>query len=422
MRSRTDSESVRTSRPSTWADPALRGKRPVSILMTVVFPLPLGPRKPKISPFSTQKLTSLTAVKLPNLRTRCSAEMAARTGDCDSLAILSTRRFKFHIRGHPGEHAARGVVDADLDPEDLMDAFLAGLYVARKKFRLLIDLLHFSVKNGVGKGIDADFRLLPEADASELRLGYVNADIDLVFLEKRGDRNIRGDDVSRPDIEDFHDGGGGRHDLALAEAGDVVSVGGFGLIDVFAAIAAFHFLQVGLRLKIARLGGRNLLRTVPALHFIVLVLRHVPLCEGHLPICFSGVPLLPGDQILFGESVVTVKVEPRADFIGFGAFQIGLRGSNVLFAVTVPPQLIIRFGLFRGGARLGNLLRSVATLSFLRGGAGLLESSLQLLVIEGEKDLAWLDRVSFANEHFVDSSPHDRADAHVSRLHRARAI
>src|SRR5438874_4299377 len=209
MRSRTASESVRTSRPSTWAEPPLRGNRPVSILMSVVFPLPFGPRKPKISPFSTRKVTSLTAVKLPNLRTRCSAEMAARTGDCGSVAIVSARRFKFHVRGHPGEHAARRVVDADFYPEDLMDAFLAGLYVAGKEFGLLIDLLHFSVKNGVGKGIDANFRLLPEPDASELRLGNVNTDVDLVLLEKRGDRSIRGDDISRPDIEDFHDGAGG---------------------------------------------------------------------------------------------------------------------------------------------------------------------------------------------------------------------
>src|SRR5215469_18512173 len=284
MRSRTASESVRTSRPSTWAEPPLRGKRPVSILMTVVFPLPLGPRKPKISPFSTQKLTSFTAVKLPNLRTRCSAEMASRAGACGSVAIVSAHRFKFYVRGHPGKHAARRVVDADFYAEDLMDAFLAGLYVARKEFGLLIDLLHFSLKNRVGKGIDTDFRLLSEPDSSELRLGNVDADVDLGLLKKRGDRSVRGDDISRPHIEDLNDGGGGRHDLSLAEAREVVGVSGFGLGDVLATIAAFHFLQVGLCLNIARLGRVNLLGTVPALHFIVLVLGHFPLRESHFPI------------------------------------------------------------------------------------------------------------------------------------------
>ena len=124
----------------------------------------------------------------------------------------------------------------------------------------------------------------------------------------------------------------------------------------------------------------------------------------------------------FGESVVTVKVEPRAHFIGLGALQIVLRGINVLFAVTVPPQLIIGLGLFRGGVRLGNFLRTEAMLRFLRVGAGLLESRLQFFVIEGEKNLSRLYRISLANEHFVDSSAHDRAHAHVPRLHCARAI
>jgi len=68
------------------AEPLLSGRRPVSILMTVVLPLPLGPRKPKISPFSTRKLTSFTAVTWPNLRTRCSAEMAVSAGFCGVVA------------------------------------------------------------------------------------------------------------------------------------------------------------------------------------------------------------------------------------------------------------------------------------------------------------------------------------------------
>ena len=75
-----------------------------------------------------------------------------------------------------------------------------------------------------------------------------------------------------------------------------------------------------------------------------------------------------------------------------------------------------------GGARLGNFLRTVAALRLLRVGVGLFESSREFFVIEGEKKLARLYRVSFANEHFVDSSAYDRADAHVPRLYRARAI
>ena len=38
---------------------------PVSIRMVVVFPLPFGPRKPKISPRATSKSMPSTAVKSP---------------------------------------------------------------------------------------------------------------------------------------------------------------------------------------------------------------------------------------------------------------------------------------------------------------------------------------------------------------------
>src|SRR5439155_3920394 len=132
MRSRTDSESAPTSTPSTRAEPPLSGKRPVSILMTVVFPLPLGPRKPKISPFSTRKLMSLTAVKLPKRLTRCSAEMAASAGFFVTFAIGSILCFKFHVGSHAGKHAAAGIFDANLYAENLVHAFLAGLDVARR--------------------------------------------------------------------------------------------------------------------------------------------------------------------------------------------------------------------------------------------------------------------------------------------------
>src|SRR2546429_1214593 len=146
MRLRTDSESVRTSRPSTLASPPLSGKRPVSILMTVVFPLPLGPRKPKISPFWTRKLTSLTAVKLPKRRTRCSAEMATATLIWGAPATISIPRFQFHVGSHACKNMAGGVIDADFFAHDLVDALFASLNVARQKFGLLIDLLDDAIE------------------------------------------------------------------------------------------------------------------------------------------------------------------------------------------------------------------------------------------------------------------------------------
>src|SRR2546428_1752685 len=105
--------------------------------MTVVLPLPLGPRKPKISPFSTRKLTSLTAVKLPKRRTRCSAEMATSPFDCRVLAMASIPRLQFHIRGHAGKHAAGGISDANLYTQKLGRTLLSGLGISRQGFNPL---------------------------------------------------------------------------------------------------------------------------------------------------------------------------------------------------------------------------------------------------------------------------------------------
>ena len=55
------------------AVPAVGGKYPVSIFIVVVLPAPFGPRNPTISLFSTEKLTSRTAVNLPNVLYKCSA-------------------------------------------------------------------------------------------------------------------------------------------------------------------------------------------------------------------------------------------------------------------------------------------------------------------------------------------------------------
>src|SRR6266852_7319843 len=200
MRSRTDSESVRTSRPSTRADPPLSGKRPVSILMTVVFPLPLGPRKPKISPFSTRKLRSLTAVKLPKRRTRLCAEMAASAGFFVASAMGSISLFEFHVGSHAGKHAASGIIDADLHAKNLMHAFLAGLDVARQEFGLLVDLFEDSFENCLRKGVDSDFGFLPDLEAAKFGFGNEDANVDLIFLKKCGDWRIGSNEVARADV------------------------------------------------------------------------------------------------------------------------------------------------------------------------------------------------------------------------------
>src|SRR5438309_6446697 len=171
MRSRTDSESAPTSTPSTRAEPPLSGKRPVSILMTVVFPLPLGPRKPKISPFSTRKLTSLTAVKLPKRRTRFCAKMAASAGFFVMSAIGSISIFELHIGSHARKNMSGGITDANLHAKNLVHAFFAGLDVARQEFSLLVNLFEDPFENCFRKGVDSDFGLLAELEAAIFGLG-----------------------------------------------------------------------------------------------------------------------------------------------------------------------------------------------------------------------------------------------------------
>src|SRR5437016_230556 len=256
---------MRTSMPSTRAEPPLSGKRPVSILMTVVFPLPLGPRKPKISPFSTRKLMSLTAVKLPKRLTRCSAEMAASAGFFVTFAIGSILCFKFHVGSHAGKHAAAGIFDANLYAENLVHAFLAGLDVARQEFTLLVDLFEDPFENSFWKRVDSDFGPLPELETAIFGFGNVDTNVDLVHFKKSGDRRIGGNEVAGADVENLDDRGGGSGDLALSETGLVVVVGRFGELDVFAAVAALEFFQVGLCLMVVRFGGGDFLETVTAL-------------------------------------------------------------------------------------------------------------------------------------------------------------
>src|SRR5438477_9921257 len=66
MRFLISSVCVATSNPAMRPWPSLGSSKPHNMRMTVDLPEPFGPRKPKIEPFSTLKLTWSTAVKWPN--------------------------------------------------------------------------------------------------------------------------------------------------------------------------------------------------------------------------------------------------------------------------------------------------------------------------------------------------------------------
>src|SRR5262249_6359527 len=95
------------------ASPSVIGNMPVSILITVVFPLPFGPRNPKTSPFSTVIEALFTAVKLPKRRVRFFVCMAGITVSPRRTAHLRLRRRAAGCHGFPraaslrspGEHA-----------------------------------------------------------------------------------------------------------------------------------------------------------------------------------------------------------------------------------------------------------------------------------------------------------------------------
>ena len=65
MDSRTLAGCFLMSKPLTVAVPAVGSSSVASIFMIVVFPAPLGPKRPKISPFSMLMLRSSTAVIFP---------------------------------------------------------------------------------------------------------------------------------------------------------------------------------------------------------------------------------------------------------------------------------------------------------------------------------------------------------------------
>src|SRR5713226_10580323 len=66
--------------------PAVGASKPVSILMVVDLPAPLGPRKPKNWPGATLRFTSSTATRSPKRRVRFSVEMAGETINFPTLA------------------------------------------------------------------------------------------------------------------------------------------------------------------------------------------------------------------------------------------------------------------------------------------------------------------------------------------------
>src|SRR5437764_1308081 len=96
--------------------PSLGSSNPQSMRITVDFPEPFGPKKPKIAPLPTLKLTWSTAVNCPNRRVRPSHSIMVS-------GILPRHLWKRHIGCHTRPQFAVAIVEPHLDAKDLFDAF-----------------------------------------------------------------------------------------------------------------------------------------------------------------------------------------------------------------------------------------------------------------------------------------------------------
>src|SRR5882762_7566566 len=78
------------SRPRISMRPELGASKPVSILMVVDFPAPLGPRNPKNCPGATRRFTSRTATNSPKRRVSPSVAMAGTSMKCFDSSTAGT--------------------------------------------------------------------------------------------------------------------------------------------------------------------------------------------------------------------------------------------------------------------------------------------------------------------------------------------
>src|ERR1700751_1696370 len=90
MLRRTSSRSVTTSWPATRATPEVGLASVHSMLIVVVLPAPLGPRKPNTSPVATSKLTPRTACTSPKFLIRLSTTIAGVAPGADAAAAPET--------------------------------------------------------------------------------------------------------------------------------------------------------------------------------------------------------------------------------------------------------------------------------------------------------------------------------------------
>src|SRR5438093_3047756 len=138
MLSLTRSGSVATSRPATVADPPVGVSRPHSMRIAVVFPEPLGPRMPKVSPVKILNVTSSTARTAP----KCLESDRTSTTAGRSATALLERDLDHDVGGEPRFEHATGGIEGDLDSEHQIRALFLGERDPRRELGVGGDLDH----------------------------------------------------------------------------------------------------------------------------------------------------------------------------------------------------------------------------------------------------------------------------------------
>src|SRR5947209_140342 len=190
------SASWTTSTPATWALPSVGSRMPQSMRMTVDLPEPFGPRKPKIEPLATERLTWSTAVKEPNRLVSFSQAIISSAG---MVQLLGRHIGKQHIRCHPRAQLFFAIRESHFHAKDLFDSLRDGLGIARGELGGPIDLLDTSLKIFVWKRIDLHFNHLTRFDEAQPRFGNIHAHPKVLRQKQRRHFPVR-----RQDIADLH--------------------------------------------------------------------------------------------------------------------------------------------------------------------------------------------------------------------------
>src|SRR3989338_1479814 len=186
-------------------------------------------------------------------------------------------------------------------------------------------------------------------------------------------------------------------------------------------LAPLHALADGFGLAVAGFGRRHGFRSVAALELGVAFAGVFKPRPCHLPSGLGVVALLAGEDALVGQLLRPLPRALGVRRVGLRLLERGLRLGHLLGAVAAARLLVIGAGLRGGPPVLFDFLRPVAAFHLFEVRPGPLQGREQLLVVEGDQEVAGFHAVALAGPDFDDAPADFRADTDVARLDRAGA-